>query len=101
MNQNSNFDLRTFIGKCKSLLPNYFSSLNKNEYSKDHLAVRKKVIFTFLKESLRHNNTKFNRTQLNANFINKFLNKLIPAHFIELTKISSFKIQTQIINSSI
>jgi len=92
--ENMNFNPRTFIGKCKSLLPNYFTSLNEKVETKKDVSVVKKVILTFLKEYIKHNINKFNRTQFNVNFFNKFLLKLLPLEYPELSKIPLFRIQS-------
>jgi len=92
------FDLSTFIEHCKILLPKYLSTLNRNIDSKTEIPSAKKVVLIFLKEYLKHNNTKFYRSRFNVNFVNKFVREILPGEYPELLAIDNFTIQSIIIN---
>ena len=96
--QKTSFNLKIFMGKCKTYIPKYFISLRESINSKQDITLAKKVILSFLKEYFRHNNNKFYRTRFNVNFINKFLLELVPTQYPELSTIPLFSIQSVITN---
>ena len=88
---NSIFNLKIFIEKCKTVFPKYISTLKKNNIPAQELNLTKKVILLYLKEYFKHNNSKFSRTRFNIDFINIFLSNLASP---ELLGVSSLKIQS-------
>jgi len=79
----TNFNLNQFITECKNISPKYFNSLNNSNISISDFNLNKRLIVTFLKEYLKHNNNKFNRSQFNLSFFHKFFSELIPKNHPE------------------
>jgi len=92
------FTVKTFIEECKTTFPRYIATLKKNNTPDQELRLTKKVIILFLKEYIKHNNNKFNRTRFNVDFVNTFTQKLVPTHWPELSGVNFLKTQSIITN---
>ncbi len=92
------FNVKTFMEECKITFPRYIATLKKNNIPNQELKLTKKVIILFLKEYIKHNNNKFNRTRFNVDFINTFMQKLAPTHWPELSGVTFLKTQSIITN---
>ena len=92
------FNVKTFMEECKTTFPRYIATLKKNNIPDQELKLTKKVIILFLKEYIKHNNNKFNRTRFNVDFINTFMQKLVPTHWPELSGVTFLKTQSIITN---
>jgi len=92
------FTVKTFIEECKTTFPRYIATLKKNNTPDQELRLTKKVIILFLKEYIKHNNNKFNRTRFNVDFVNTFMQKLVPTHWPELSGVNFLKTQSIITN---
>lgn len=92
------FNVKTFMEECKTTFPRYIATLKKNNIPDQELKLTKKVIILFIKEYIKHNNNKFNRTRFNVDFINTFMQKLVPTHWPELSGLSFLKTQSIITN---
>jgi hypothetical protein len=84
--------------ECKTIFPRYIATLKKNNIPDQELKLTKKVIILFIKEYIKHNNNKFNRTRFNVDFVNTFIQKLVPTHWPELSGLSFLKTQSIITN---
>ena len=84
--------------ECKTTFPRYIATIKKNNIPDQELKLTKKVIILFLKEYIKHNNNKFNRTRFNVDFINTFMQKLVPTHWPELSGVTFLKTQSIIAN---
>ena len=84
--------------ECKTTFPRYIATIKKNNIPDQELKLTKKVIILFLKEYIKHNNNKFNRTRFNVDFINTFMQKLVPTHWPELSGVNFLKTQSIIAN---
>lgn len=92
------FNVKTFMEESKITFPRYIATLKKNNIPNQELKLTKKVIILFLKEYIKHNNNKFNRTRFNVDFINTFMQKLAPTHWPELSGVTFLKTQSIITN---
>ncbi|TFF89385.1 MAG: hypothetical protein EU548_07570, partial [Promethearchaeota archaeon] len=97
MNQTP-FTLKGFIQDCKTLLPEYFASLQDSLETKEALKKAKKILLTFLKDYLRQNNNKFGRNQFNVEFINTYLTEKIPEEYKGFMPLSTLQTQKIIRN---
>lgn len=94
MMEYTNFNLNYFIKDCKNILPKYFKSLINSNFSKGDFNLNKRLIVTFLKEYLTHNNNnKFNRSQFNIHFFRRFFSENIPKNHPELLQAPEGKLQ--------
>lgn len=92
------FNVKTFMEECKISFPRYIATLKKNNIPDQELNLTKKVIILFLKEYIKHNNNKFNRTRFNVDFINIFMQKLVPTHWPKLSGVTFLKTHSIITN---
>ena len=92
------FNVKIFMEECKTTFPRYIATIKKNNIPDQELKLTKKVIILFLKEYIKHNNNKFNRTRFNVDFINTFMQKLVPTHWPELSGVNFLKTQSIIAN---
>ena len=92
------FNIKTFTEECKKTFPRYITVLKRTNIPNQELKLTKKVIILFLKEYIKHNNKKFNRTRFNVDFINTFMQKLVPTLWPELSGDTFLKTQSIITN---
>lgn len=96
--KDANFNANSFIESAKQCLPQYLNSLEKKEISGKTVKFIKTVLLIFLKDYSKNCNSKFNRTMLDIDFINKFLHEIIPNDHFKLAKIPISKIQAVLVN---
>jgi len=77
----NHFQLKRFVSQCKGVLTNYLKKIKATSRSRNEFKLRKKLIITFLKEYVDHNNDKYTRSQFNITFIKEFITQILPEKY--------------------